>query len=400
MSEATQFPIQVDGVRYVTAPDDALPQGMRTAAIVQARLVDELTVNPLPGPITVQPAGAAFQNPRARSAVNPRAADGGIVGLVGAAVRALPALRTTAYEVGVAVRAPGYVATTRTQMLGPDGAFPGVFVPAALGDVAMHREPVILNGRANVRTAIAFDPVPNATVGVSGIWRTMPTLTASPPASPADIAAIDPVLYAPRLAGASVRVVTLTPDLANEKRLLRPAAAGATQVYLSNRTVLAANGVLGLDESDPSRAEWVVVQSIVGAVSDTEPAVATLAFPLARSHAADAAAHPTAVSAPTATQPLALDAIAGDTTLLLGGLAGMAPSTVEIAGGGVATAEYHGLALYETVTDTDGQWELPPLSRVAQLTLTASHATFTPPPPRTVTVEYPRREQRLDLVFT
>jgi hypothetical protein len=398
VSQASQFPISVNGVRYVSAPDDAVPQGSRTSAIVQARLIDELTVSPLVGPITIRPAGTAFQNPRARGAVNPRVADGGVVALVGTAIHALPALRTTAYEVGVAARAPGYIATTRTQMLGPDGSFPGVFVPAALGDVAMHREPVMLYGRANVRTATAFNPLPNATVRVSGIWRSAPTLILSPPAAPANISAVDPVMYAPRPASASVRTVTLTPDIANEKRLLRPAAAGATQVYLSNQTVLAANGVLGLDEADPSRAEWIVVQSIAGAVNATEPAMATLAFPLARSHAAGAVAHPIAVSAPIGAQPLALEAIAGDTTLLLGGLGGITSSAVEIVGG-IATPEYHRLALYETVTDIDGQWQLPPLSRVAQLTLTATHATFTSPP-RTVTVGYPQPEQRLDLAFS
>jgi hypothetical protein len=398
VSQASQFPILVDGVRYVWAPDDAVSQGSRTSAIVQARLIDELTANPLVGPITIRPAGTAFQNPRARNAVNPRAADGGVVGLVGTAIHALPALRTTAYEVGVTARAPGYIATTRTRMLGPDGSFPGVFVPAALGDVAMHREPVILYGRANVRTATAFNPLPNATVRVSGIWRSAPTLILSPPAAPANISAVDPVMYAPRPAGASMRAVTLTPDIANEKRLLCPASAGATEVFLSNRAVLAANGVLGLDETDPSRAEWIVVQGMAGAVNATEPAVVTLAFPLARSHAAGAVARPVAVSAPSGAQPLAIDAIAGDTTLLLGGLGGITSAAVEIVGG-IATPEYHRLALYETVTDVDGQWQLPPLSRVAQLTLTATHATFTSPP-RTVTVGYPQPEQRLDLAFS
>jgi hypothetical protein len=398
VSLETRFQIAVDGRRYVCAPDDPVPEGLRTSAIVQARLVDELTGNPLAGPITVQPAGAAFKNRRPRSAVNPRTADGGLVGLVGSAAQALPALRTTAYEVGVNVRAAGYVAATRTQMLGPNGSFPGIFLPAALGDVSMHHDPVLLYGRANLRTATTFDPLPNATVRASGIWRVAPTLTISPPASPANIAAVDPVMYAPRLAGASVRVVTLTPSMPAEKRLLRPAAAGDTEMHLSNRVAIAAGDLLGIDETDPSRTEWIVVQRIVGAVSDTEPAVATLAYPLARSHAADAAAHPTGVSAPTGAQPLLLGAIAGDTTLLLTGLGGITPSAVEIIGG-VATPEYHLLSLYETVTDTDGQWRFPPLSRVSQLALTATHAVFTAPP-RTVTVEYPRREQRLDLVFS
>lgn len=397
MSQATQVPIVLDGIRYVTAPNDAVPDGVRTGAIAQGRLVDELTNTPITAPITVSPAGVAFTNPRTRAAVNPRSADGGVVGLVGVPMQAVPAIRTTAYEVGVAVRVSGYVSTSRTLLLGPIPLFPTAFAPAPLGDIMMHREPAMLYGRANLRTATTFNGLPNATVRVSGIWRVAPTLTVSPPASPPNLVAMDPLMYAARPVGASVRTVTLTPNIASEKRLLRAAVAGATQVYLSDRAVLAANDVLGIDDGDPSRAEWVVVQSIVGAVSATEPAVATLAHPLARTHGAGALAHPTVVSAPIAAQPLAVDAIAGDTTLLLAAMAGMTPTTVEIVGG-TPKPEYHTLSLYENITNADGQWRLPPLSRVAQITLAATHATATSPP-RTVAMEYPRREQRLDLVF-
>jgi hypothetical protein len=319
-------------------------------------------------------------------------------GLVGIAVQALPALRTTVYEAGVAVSVSGYVHASRTQMLGPTALFPDTFLPAVLPDIVLHREPVMLYGRANLRTATTFDALQNATVRVSGIWRVAPTLTVSPPASPPNLVAVDPVMYAPRPAVAAVRIVTLTPNLASEKRLLRTAVAGDTEVHLSDRAALAATDVLGIDEADPSRVEWVVVKSITGAVSAAEPAVATLEHPLARTHSAGALAHPTAVSAPVASQPLAFDAIAGDTTLLLSGMAGLTPTLVEIVGGG-PTPEYHRLSLYRAVTNADGQWRLPPLSRVAHVTLAATHATSTSPL-RTVTIEYPRREQRIDLVFT
>ena len=398
MSEATRVPVIVDGVLYVTAPDDPIPDGIRTSAIVQARLTDELTSKPPSGPITVLPAGAAFVNPRGRAAVNPRTSDGAVIGLVGIAAQALPALASTAYDVGVDVAVPGYVRAVRTQMLGPTPLFPSTFAPAVLPDIALHREPVILYGRANLRTATTFDGLQFATIRVSGIWRTPPTLTASPPASAPNLVAVDPVLYDARPAAASVRTVMLTPNLANAKQLLRAAVAGDTEVYLSDRAALVATDVLGIDDGDPSRAEWVVVKSVAGAVSASEPAVATLEYPLARTHNAGALAHPTAVSAPVNTQPIAVDAIAGDTTLLLGGVAGLTSTTVEITGGGL-TPEYHQLALYSAVTDADGQWSLPPLSRVAQVTLAATHGAATSSA-RTVTVEYPRREQRIDFVFT
>jgi hypothetical protein len=67
---------------------------------------------------------------------------------------------------------------------------------------------------------------------------------------------------------------------------------------------------------------------------------------------------------------------------------------------GTGDPEYHTLTLYRATSDADGQWRLPPLSRVSQVQLTASHATATPPQPWNASVEYPRREQRIDVVFT
>jgi hypothetical protein len=398
MSETTRVPFVDAGVRYLVAPDDVIPEGMRSSAIVFARAVDELTAKPVSLPITVTPAGTAFDAPGTRAAVNPRAVDGGVIGLVGTPSRALPALATTAYDVGVSARAPGYVARRATQALGPIASFPTSFTPLDLGDLELHREPVMLYGRTVVRTAGGIDKLDTATVQISGIWRTAPTLSVSPPPAPADIVAVDPPLYVARSTAAAVRRRALTPDVPNEKRLQRAAVAGTTEVFLSDRKALAAGDLLGIDEADPSRAEWVRVTAIVGSTSVAEPAVATLAYPLARGHGAGSLAHPTTLGGVLATQALSLDAIAGDTTLFLASLAGLTPFTVEVDDG-VAAPEYHRLALYVDVSDLDGQWRFPPLSRVAQVNLTATHATFTTPQ-RTATVEYPRREQRIDFTFT
>ena len=398
MSDASRITVVADGVRYVAAPDDAVLAGVRTGAIVRGRLVDEITGAPVSAPITIVPAGLAFASPRTRAAVNPRSADGGLVGLVGVPTRALPRLRVVTYEVGLEVRAAGYVPRTSLRAFGPIGAFPGTFAPADLGDVAMHREPVMLFGRAVVRGPAGDAPLPNATISNAGVWRTAPTLTVVPPPANPDLAFVDPPLYGARLATTNLRAVTLTPDAPNPKTLLRPAAAGATAVTISDRVALGATPLLGIDEGDPDRAEWVMVTSLVGAASPAQPAVATLAYPLARDHRAGAPAHGTTIGAPTAARTVSVDAIPGDVTLFTSPIGAFAAGTVEVDDG-VAAPEYHRLARYEFVTDADGQWRLPPLSRVAQVVVAGAHATKSMPP-RTVTAEYPRREQRLDLVFS
>src|SRR5262249_36963353 len=105
MSDTTRFPVVDAGIRYIVAPDDLIPEGIRPSAIVFARAIDELTTKPVGLPITVTPAGKAFDALNTRSAVNPRAVDGGVIGLVGTPERALPALSAVAYEVGLTARA-------------------------------------------------------------------------------------------------------------------------------------------------------------------------------------------------------------------------------------------------------------------------------------------------------
>lgn len=397
MSEMTRFPVHVGPARYLVAPDDSVPPGVRTGAIVFARLVDELTGAPVGLPINVQPAGTAFDNARTRAAVNPRAAEGGVVGLVGVPTRALPLLGLNTYEIGVTVHLSGFVSRTETQNIGPQPLFPGVFAPTDLGDLAMHRTPVELLGRAVLRGSAGDTPLPAVTVRIGGIWRTAPTLTVSPPADPPDLVSVDAPLYVARSVGTTLRMVALTPDLVNPKRLEQPAVAGTTTVRISDSIAIAAPNVLGFDAGDPDREEWVVIKSLSGATSAALPATVTLEHPLARTHATGAPVHGMAVGAPITSRALSVAAIRGDTTLFTTALGALAPGIVEIDDG-VAPREYHRLARYETTSDADGQWRLPPLGRVAQLTIVATHAVNSTPL-RTVTLEYPRREQRLDLPF-
>ncbi len=98
--------------------------------------------------------------------------------------------------------------------------------------------------------------------------------------------------------------------------------------------------------------------------------------------------------APAPSNPFARDAIAGDTTVFLNGLAGLpvgVTAVVEVGGGGVAQLEHHLLERYETTCDADGFFRLPPISRVAQLEIRADDGAH-PPVSQIVAPDYQDRE--------
>ena len=143
----TRARVVVGRTAFLVAPDDAPPEGARWWALVQARLLDDVSGDPVTRPADVTPAGLAFRAPRTRALVRPRRADGGVVGLVGVPHTVFPDLRNSAYDVGLTVRADGYLPATATRSLAAQPTFPDTFTPAQLGDVEMHAEPVSLQGR-------------------------------------------------------------------------------------------------------------------------------------------------------------------------------------------------------------------------------------------------------------
>lgn len=391
--------ITVPGRRYTDSPDVAVPDGDRMWALVEARLVDELTMQPVVTPVHAWPAGAAFALASARRAVRARAADGGIVGLVGLPRQVMPRLRTTNYELGLSVAADGYVPTTRTAFLGPVNTFPGVFTPLPLGDVQLHRTGLQIRGRVMFRKPNGdLDVANNANVSLTSIWRRMPTLTVPVPPQPPNVLALSVPLYADRLTATdSVRPTTLNANMPAFKRLARPAAAGDRVLYLTDRAGIAANPVLGIDRPDAERVEHVVVTAVDPSVPVTAAGTATLAYPLALAHAAGAPVVPVTPVPAGGTVNLALDAIAGDTSLILASMAGLgAPVPVEISGSGVR--EFHSAAPPIATTNGEGFYRLPPIARVAQLRMRFDFGALAPEF-EIVALDYSAREQRVDVVF-
>jgi len=267
--------------------------------------------------------------------------------------------------------ASGYITLSRTTTLPPQPpTYPDAFVPADLNTVALHRTPVIIPGRV-VNASQA--PLNNALVTVNGIWPTLASLK-NPAASPNLLALLSP-LYADRDATATVAAQNLSAGAAT-KTLLSPGNVGDTTLRLSDQVGLVAGSIIGLDQQNPQRGEYVSVFAITQAgATPQQPATAVLPFPLARPHASGVAAIPMTPAAAGAANALALSAQAGDATMFPAAMNGLdaTMTAVVISGGGVATAEYHAASLYAANSDVNGHVVLPAVHRLAQLQLRVHH---------------------------
>ena len=90
--------VAVNSKTYVLATDDPPPLGGRTWALLRARVIDELTGEPLASEITLA-SDMVFASPRVTS--------DGLVGLVGVPYQVFPSLARQQYTVRLTVRAAG-----------------------------------------------------------------------------------------------------------------------------------------------------------------------------------------------------------------------------------------------------------------------------------------------------
>ena len=104
---------------------------------------------------------------------------------------------------------------------------------------------------------------------------------------------------------------------------------------------------------------------------------------------------------PGAQQHFTEDAISGDSSVFLDGLAALGGASEIEVSGGPEPDEYHRLREFSVTSDSEGYYRLPPLSRVAQLEIHGEQTvggqifqvttTFRP--------DYRQRENRLDLTL-
>jgi hypothetical protein len=378
---------------YRFCPDDAPPAADRVRALLQARVVDEITREPIE--VDVTPTTTL-------RGVTPRSSPGGVVGLVGQPARRFPGLDVNPVNLDLRVSARGYLPLDLGGMLGPIPGFPNQFAPLDLLDVGMHRVSVVLRGRTLRRGSLAPTVVAGASVDVIGWWPVFPPANVAPATvmQAPNLVSLAPGVYTPRLTGVtSVRRRDVPALPGEDKVLLRPAARGATRVRLSNRSALAAGAVLILDADDLGRRELVPVATVDTSSSTDQPAWVGMAHPLAQTHLERVRCRVGNLQVPAGVNLLTRSAIPGDETVFLDGLVGLASGVVVEVDDGASPPEYHEARLYRTVSDADGYFRLPPVARVAQLLLRAQRIGLTPPDDMRLGPDYRVPENRVTVVF-
>jgi hypothetical protein len=302
----------------------------------------------------------------------------------------------------------------QAQLLGAP-VFPDAFVPAPPARVALRRPPVRLLGRVvrrNTATNVSA-PIANAAIQVTDFWRTRARLMLDPahgsmtdptPAARQFAVSVAPGALAARAAGGVVGAITL--PVGDERRLERPVSAGDGRVEVDRRQLLApspalfASRLLRLDPDEPELAEYQTIDTIdpVGGVD--EPAELVLELPLRRAHAEGTRVARIDAPAPLPATPRVLRDAAGpgDRCLFLDALTGLGgPGALRLAGGG-APDEFQSFTPLAARSDARGYFRLPPVQRVARLTLRvddgAGHV-------QTLEVDpgYGEAEHRLDVVY-
>jgi hypothetical protein len=382
----SRLTITADSVVYVVAADDAPPPGLRPSLLAGVRVLDELTGQPPGGPIAVTP-GLAHSSARV--------AEGGLVGLAGIPLRAFPALATSGYTAGFLVDADGFVPRAVAVALPAVPTFPAAFGSPPVNDLALHRLPTVVRGRVVQVVMGQSVAVAGASVTVTGIWRTPPPANLHVPPDAPSLVSLAPALYFDRAAGVGqLNSVTLAPVLGDDKVTLDAVPAGAQAVRLSNSQNLLAGDILVLDPDDPYRAEYLSIQTIAAGSTPDQPARVTFTYSPALPHRLSTTARKVTPGAAGPAKTFAQDGWVGDPCVLLSNVSGLAATQQVQISGGAAPVEYHSAATFVSVSDPDGYYGFPPLSRVAQLEVVASKGAMTSD--LTFQPDYTLRENVLD----
>jgi len=379
---------------YRSCPDDPPVAADRLRAVVQWTAVDEIAQSGPDLDYTIQTDALGL---------SPRISRDGIMGLVGNPARLYPGLDTGTAPVALTLYTPGYLPRELTATVGPVVGFPNAFKPAkpdqldSDGNVALHRDAIVIRGRTVALVAHHLDPVPvpGVTISFIGTWWVFPPATVDPNTviEPANLVSLHPGLYTDRITATdSVVRRDLAHVVGQDKTLVAPAVRGGTTARISDRIGVVGPGtVLAFEPSRPDRVEYVHVTLVNGASTPDQPATVTLAYRLQLDHEEGTDVQVVTPQAPAAANALVRDGIRSDKVAFTAGMTGVTAGVVEI-GGSTVHPEYQTASLYSTTSDSNGFYRLPPLSRVASVKLQTPALKLVTSP------DYGRYENLVDLV--
>jgi hypothetical protein len=383
--------IQLENRTIIISPDDPVPLAHRIQVLLKLLITDELTSKPPEGTISLRVEEKGY---------TPRVATDGLAGLVAVPLQVIPRLDAQNYPVNLTVSAKGYLTRELHETIFQDLTFPGHFAARQI-DLALHREPVTISGRTVRVTGNTLTPLPGAEVSLTGIWRSAPPADVIVPPDPPNLIHLQSPLYLDR----SGLTQFLQPrDLAvagSDKTLLDDVSPGTDAIQLSDRQGLAVGDILQIDVDQPNLTEFVEVKTVPTTSAPDQPTVITLNQELMQSHRRDAVIKRTVPQPPGIARAFTVDATTGDTCIFLDNLTGLATGHEAQITGVPGKDEYHRLTTFSVLSDADGYYRLPPLSRVAQIEIhgekTVGIQTF-----KVTTAfrpDYHQRENRLDLTL-
>jgi len=385
--------IQLENRTIIFSPDDPVPLANRIQALLKLLITDELTGKPPESAITLRVEENGY---------TPRVASDGLAGLVGVPLRVVPRLDAKNYPVNLTVSANGYVTRELHEDIPQDLGFPTHFAARQI-DLALHRQPVTISGRTVRLTGNASAPLPGTEVSLTGIWRIAPPADVIVPPDPPDLIHLQPGLYLDRQALTQFLQPRDLPVLVgSEKTLLNDVVPGIDAILLSDRQGLSVGDVLRIDVDQPDLAEFVEIKTVPVTSAPDQPTLITLNQVVMQSHRRESLVQRTVPQPPGIARPFTVDGTAGDTCVFLDNLTGLTTGHEVQITGMADKDEYHKLTTFSVLSDADGYYRLPPLSRVAQIEIHAEKTvgidtfkvitTFRP--------DYHQRENRLDLTLT
>jgi hypothetical protein len=381
--------VHANNRNYLFSPDDTPAFGTRIQAIVQLRVVDEITRRAPDSQVVIE---------STEKRLTARVAQDGVCGLVGIPLQVFPGLQTIPYNISFTISADSYLPVTLTANFPFDNNFPNTFTPQILPDVLLHRAPTVITGRTMQLSNNT--PMAGATVSVLSMRRRPRTPTAAVPPDPPNLVALQPPLYTQRPQTTTlIQQRDLVPAATPDKVLVEDLQPGANPILLSDRVGLSSGDVLLIDEGEPDLAEFILIKTVPATNPPDQPALITLEYPLINAHRRNAVVRLETPQPAGLQQQFTVDAIPGDACVFLDGVTALATAQqVQIIGPGTPD-EFHGLRRFSTLSDANGYYRLPPLSRVAEVEVRAERIigpqTFTAT--ETLSPDYRLRENRLDL---
>lgn len=375
---------------YVFSPDNTQPLGQRFWAIVRARVIDELTGQPPLSAITIESDALHLA---------PRVARDGLVGLVGIPQQVFPALASQDYPLMLKVKAVGYISREASFTISKNANFPTNYTPPPPVDLVLHRRPTVIAGRVVRASGNTTTPISGAVIRVTGVWRKPPPANMAIASDPPNLAWLQPPLYSGRdTVSGRLELGNLPAILADDKLLLDDVSEDTNPIRLSNQQNLNPGDILMIDSDQPDIAEYITIKTIAGAGTATQPATITLDYPLLHAHRKNARVQKVNPQPLGPQKQFTQEVLAGDTCVFLNNVTGFTTGNQVRITDGTNPAEYHQVSLFSTISDAEGYYRLPPLSRVAQLEIRAQHGGLTPVQME-LRPDYTLHENRLDFIL-